>query len=384
MDKAVGTLVCSVVAFVWGRSYMNEHQLVGFASVFGYQDSTYTVAEAALVLGCLGFLTGLALLVAALVRLSVANTSGPVSSALGASLPGTSFSSSPRIRGALKGCRECGRMVSVEALACPGCGVPNPGSPASDHEFAPRLSALAAPPAVMPVDPIAATSAGATRARYEPPPVPNDVGRVARLAIVPIAVLALVIGGVIAYRSGTKRNGGSYAGEHQENFTAISSTAQSPGQAVLSQPSLAQTTPLEAPEEQPAPQEYINRAEQKIQARDFMGAKRDLVEAIQRYPKDALVANQFAWLLATSPDATVRDGNTAAFNAKLACDLSQWIEPNYLDTYAAAMAEMRNFDEASRWETRALTFPNFAQGASGDSARARLHLYETHQAYHQQ
>ncbi len=59
---------------------------------------------------------------------------------------------------------------------------------------------------------------------------------------------------------------------------------------------------------------------------------------------DAL--NNLAWLLATSPDGTVRDGVEAVQHAKLACRLTAFKQARETSTLAAAYAEAGRFREA--------------------------------------
>jgi Flp pilus assembly protein TadD len=84
-----------------------------------------------------------------------------------------------------------------------------------------------------------------------------------------------------------------------------------------------------------------------------------------------------AWLMATAPDATVRNGGRAVALAKSAIAMSPKEDPNLLDVLAAAYAESGEFDRANTEITRAIA----VAGNGGDkqlaaAMRARQRLYQ--------
>jgi hypothetical protein len=74
---------------------------------------------------------------------------------------------------------------------------------------------------------------------------------------------------------------------------------------------------------------------------------------------------------ATCPVGKHRDGVKAVSDATWACELTKWKHPDALATLAAAYAECGKFDEAARYERKALADPAFKKRA-GDH---RLKLY---------
>ena len=70
-------------------------------------------------------------------------------------------------------------------------------------------------------------------------------------------------------------------------------------------------------------------------------------------PKSSAPFNSLAWLLATCPDSTVRDGGKAAGYIDQALELEpdRW---TIWDTRAAVSAENGDFKDAITWEERCL------------------------------
>ena len=89
-----------------------------------------------------------------------------------------------------------------------------------------------------------------------------------------------------------------------------------------------------------------------------------------------------AWLLATSWDDSIRDGKKAIELATKACELTEWKNPDFLDTLAAAYAEAGQFDDAVKWQKKALEHPEAFDAAEFEQAKQRLKLYEARQPYH--
>ncbi|MFC1597365.1 tetratricopeptide repeat protein [Planctomycetota bacterium] len=100
------------------------------------------------------------------------------------------------------------------------------------------------------------------------------------------------------------------------------------------------------------------------------------------HPDVAMAHNELAWLYATCTEAGLRDGRKAVEHGTQACDLTRWTEANYLGTLGAAYAEAGQFEEAVKWETKAIELA----ASEYDTAAAdfRLELYKAGKPYREE
>jgi tetratricopeptide (TPR) repeat protein len=113
------------------------------------------------------------------------------------------------------------------------------------------------------------------------------------------------------------------------------------------------------------------------------GALREAVshyeQALALAPEDPHCRNNIAWVLATSPDASIRNGAKAVSLAEVAVALSGGREPHFLRTLAAAYAETGRFSEAAATAQRAASTARM-QGKAGlaTALEQDLMLYRAH------
>ena len=112
----------------------------------------------------------------------------------------------------------------------------------------------------------------------------------------------------------------------------------------------------------------------------FRRHRTDFQIAIKLGPSDAAAHNALAWLQATCPEAAQHNGARAVELATRACELSAWNQAQIIDTLAAAYAECGKFDEAVKWQTKAV---QLARDKDLAELRARLELFQKKKAYRQ-
>src|SRR5258708_39990388 len=109
----------------------------------------------------------------------------------------------------------------------------------------------------------------------------------------------------------------------------------------------------------------------------------DYTEVIRVNPRAALGYNNLAWLLATCPKESLRDGMKAVENALKACELTNWKDANFIGTLAGAYAEAGDFKEAVKWEKKAIEVGYLTEQETID-ARMRMKLYEEGKPYREE
>ncbi len=97
-----------------------------------------------------------------------------------------------------------------------------------------------------------------------------------------------------------------------------------------------------------------NRGEAYLTLGEHAAAIADFEKALEHLAEDPALLNNLAWVLATSPDAEVRDGRRAVELATKACELSNYDESHILSTLAAAFAESGDFGTAIEWSQKAV------------------------------
>jgi serine/threonine-protein kinase len=115
----------------------------------------------------------------------------------------------------------------------------------------------------------------------------------------------------------------------------------------------------------------------------YAEAEQAYLGAFQAQPACVPACDALARLLASCPDEKVRDGKRAVEYATTACERTAWKDPRCLDTLAAAYAEAGRFEDAVRYQNRALADPALKDDFRA-AARERLELYRQKKPFRDQ
>ena len=126
---------------------------------------------------------------------------------------------------------------------------------------------------------------------------------------------------------------------------------------------------------------YDNRAQAWWAKGDRSRTLADHEAAVRVDPNNPGRLNNLAWFLVVN-DEKGKGAERAVEYARRACVLTDWKEPEFIDTLAATYAAAGDFPEAIRWQEKALEDPGFAK-SSGAAAKARLALYRAGKPYRQ-
>jgi tetratricopeptide (TPR) repeat protein len=109
---------------------------------------------------------------------------------------------------------------------------------------------------------------------------------------------------------------------------------------------------------------HLNFGRALLQLGDISDGLRHFREAVRLTPNSPLALNELAWLLATAPEAALRNGPEAVQLAEHACAVTNRRNPKWLATLAAAYAEAGRFPEAISAAQEALSLAR----TTGDEA----------------
>ena len=106
-----------------------------------------------------------------------------------------------------------------------------------------------------------------------------------------------------------------------------------------------------------------------FQSRSFSGAAAALETGVARFPDDLALSHLLARLLATVPDAALRDGQRALALAQRV--IERQLTLDHAETLAMALAEVGRFEEAASWQQRVLDEASSNRAAAGQGGASQ-------------
>ncbi len=104
----------------------------------------------------------------------------------------------------------------------------------------------------------------------------------------------------------------------------------------------------------------------------------DYEQALKTEPKNSGALNNLAWVLATSPENSLRDGKRSIQLAREACEVTEYKQAHILSTLAAGYAEVGDFDTAVNWSKKAV---ELGGDRLKEQLKKELQSYEAHQPW---
>jgi tetratricopeptide (TPR) repeat protein len=92
--------------------------------------------------------------------------------------------------------------------------------------------------------------------------------------------------------------------------------------------------------------------------------------ALKKDKDDESLLNNYAWVLATSPEEKLRDGPRALKFATKAAEATKFETPHILSTLAAAYAETGDYENAAKWSQKAVELSQKDVDAAQKAAQA--------------
>jgi tetratricopeptide (TPR) repeat protein len=131
---------------------------------------------------------------------------------------------------------------------------------------------------------------------------------------------------------------------------------------------------------------YYHRGDAYVKKGQYDQAIADYNKAIEISPNNSTAYNNLAWLLATTKESKYRDGEKAVDLALKACELSDWKNAYCLGTLAATYARMGDFNNAVKWQKKALE--SYEEGLKDETkeklrteGQQRLNFYLKHKPW---
>lgn len=124
------------------------------------------------------------------------------------------------------------------------------------------------------------------------------------------------------------------------------------------------------------PNAYTGRGIIYEDKKEYRKAVAEYTKASELEPDRSSTRIMLSTILATCIDSDVRDGKKALEHATEACKLTKYNDFFALRSLAASFAELGKFEEAVKWQKKAITLLKNDDGILIDRATDRLRMYE--------
>ncbi len=122
------------------------------------------------------------------------------------------------------------------------------------------------------------------------------------------------------------------------------------------------------------PGQHFNLGNVVARLGNYEAARAHYADTIRLDPNFVDAYDAIAMLMTTCPETKFRDREGAVAFATRACELTNWRDPRFLRTLAAAHAEAGDFDAAVIWQERAIDL--LTDERQRADYRSRLELYK--------
>jgi tetratricopeptide (TPR) repeat protein len=135
---------------------------------------------------------------------------------------------------------------------------------------------------------------------------------------------------------------------------------------------------------QPGAEAHYNLATALLQQGEPGKAVGEYRESLRFKPDSPASLNDLAWVLAADASDTLRNGTEAVALAERACQLTQFQEPMFVGTLAAAYAEAGRFPDAVKMAEKAIDLATTAgQSVVAEKNRQLIELYRAGKPFHE-
>jgi tetratricopeptide (TPR) repeat protein len=136
---------------------------------------------------------------------------------------------------------------------------------------------------------------------------------------------------------------------------------------------------------QPTVQEYLDLASALSAAGPSDAAITQCREALRLQPDSPLALMNLAWIRASDPNDRIRNGPEAVILAERACELTEFRNPSFLGTLAAAYAEAGRFEDAIRAAEKAIDLARIAGNQKlAEKNQQLLEMYRAGKPFHEE